>query len=97
MPNEITTKREFHWKAEDGSNVLTSNIKDGYFVGVGLIYSDDAQSLIETISKGAVSNELVLPVGGDQRYIDFNLRDRIELYNQKLTDVELVESNYELF
>lgn len=44
-----------------------------------------------------MSNELVLPVGGDQRYIDFNLRDRIELYNQKLTDVELVESNYELF
>ena len=97
VPNEITTKREFHWKAEDGSSVLTSNIKDGYFVGVGLIYSDEAQSLIETISKGAVSNELVLPVGGDQRYIDFNLRDRIELYNQKLTDVELVESNYELF
>lgn len=97
VPNEITTKREFHWKAEDGSNVLTSNIKDGYFVGVGLIYSDDAQSLIETISKGAVSESLVLPVGGDQRYVDFNLRDRIERYNDKLTDVELMESTYELF
>lgn len=97
VPNEITTKREFHWKAEDGSSVLTSNIKDGYFVGVGLIYSDDAQSLIEAISKGAVSESLVLPVGGDQRYVDFNLRDRIERYNDKLTDVELMESTYELF
>lgn len=62
-----------------------------------MIYSDDAQSLIEAISKGAVSESLVLPVGGDQRYVDFNLRDRIERYNDKLTDVELMESTYELF
>ncbi|MCZ1638540.1 alpha-mannosidase, partial [Enterococcus faecium] len=80
VPNEVTTKREFHWGAEDGSSVLTSNIKNGYFVGVGLIYSDDAESLIDTISEGATGTELVLPVGGDQRYIDFNLRERMEQY-----------------
>ncbi|MGU7598386.1 glycoside hydrolase family 38 N-terminal domain-containing protein, partial [Enterococcus faecalis] len=97
VPNEVTTKREFHWGAEDGSSVLTSNIKNGYFVGVGLIYSDDAESLIDTISEGATGTELVLPVGGDQRYIDFNLRERMEQYNQELKDVELVESNYEMF
>lgn len=97
VPNEVTTKREFHWGAEDGSSVLTSNIKNGYFVGVGLIYSDDAESLIDTISEGATGTELVLPVGGDQRYIDFNLRERMEQYNQELKDVGLVESNYEMF
>lgn len=97
VPNEVTTKREFHWTAEDGSSVLTSNIKNGYFVGVGLICSDDAPALIETISEGATGNDLVLPVGGDQRYIDFNLRERMELYNQALPDTELVESNYDLF
>ncbi|MFP9213157.1 alpha-mannosidase, partial [Enterococcus faecalis] len=53
--------------------------------------------LIDTISEGATGTELVLPVGGDQRYIDFNLRERMEQYNQELKDVELVESNYEMF
>ena len=65
VPNEVTTKREFHWGAEDGSSVLTSNIKNGYFVGVGLIYSDDAESLIDTISEGATGTELVLPAISD--------------------------------
>ncbi|MBO0453911.1 glycoside hydrolase family 38 C-terminal domain-containing protein [Candidatus Enterococcus murrayae] len=97
VPNEVTTKREFHWNAEDGSRVLTSNIKNGYFVGVGLIYSEDADSLVETISEGATGEDLVLPVGGDQRYIDFNLRERIEVYNQKLKNVELIESSYDRF
>ncbi|MGM0169080.1 mannosylglycerate hydrolase [Enterococcus sp. AZ135] len=97
VPNEVTTEREFYWNAEDGSSVLTSNIKDGYFVGVGLIYSDDAHALVNTISDGATGDDLVLPVGGDQRYIDFNLRKRMALYNQALPDTELVESNYELF
>ncbi|MGG5314535.1 glycoside hydrolase family 38 C-terminal domain-containing protein [Enterococcus sp. AZ072] len=97
VPNDVTTKREFYWQAEDGSQVLASNIKNGYFVGVGLIYTDEYQELIETIGEGATGNELVLPVGGDQRYVDFNLRERIQRYNQALPEVELVESSYEDF
>ncbi|WP_314576357.1 glycoside hydrolase family 38 C-terminal domain-containing protein [Enterococcus gilvus] len=97
VPKESTTKREFHWNAEDGSSVLIANIKDGYFVGVGLIYSDEASSLIETISDGATGKDLVLPVGGDQRYVDFDLRERMELYNQSLSNTDLIESNYALF
>ncbi|GAX46894.1 glycoside hydrolase family 38 N-terminal domain-containing protein [Pseudolactococcus reticulitermitis] len=95
LPKEKTGDREFYWQAEDGSKVLTSNIKDGYFVGVGLIYSDQAQDLMSQIEDGAVGQNLVLPVGGDQRYVDFNLRDRIDFYNQQLSDYELKESNYD--
>jgi mannosylglycerate hydrolase len=95
LPEEKTKNREFHWQAEDGSSVLASNIKDGYFVGVGLIYSDQAQDLMSQIEDGAVGQNLVLPVGGDQRYVDFNLRERIDFYNQNLTDYELEESNYD--
>lgn len=97
VPNDVTTKREFYWKAEDGSSVITSNIKNGYFVGVGLIYSDEAQQVIDYIAEGAIGDELVLPVGGDQRYVDFNLRERIQQYNESLSDTELVESSYEEF
>lgn len=97
VPNDVTTKREFYWQAEDGSQVLASNIKNGYFVGVGLIYTDDYQELMATIEEGATGSDLVLPVGGDQRYVDFNLRERIQQYNQALPDAELVESSYEDF
>ncbi|MFW7432004.1 glycoside hydrolase family 38 C-terminal domain-containing protein [Vagococcus carniphilus] len=97
VPNDVTEDREFMWQSEDGSKVLASNIKNGYFVGVGLIYSDEAQDLMDVIESGATSDQLVLPVGGDQRYIDFDLRERIELYNNQLDDYELVESNYDLF
>ncbi len=97
VPSDVTTKREFHWQAEDGSSVLAANIKDGYFVGVGLIYSDDAPALINTIANGATGDDLVLPVGGDQRYVDFNLRERIGLYQQALPDTELKESHYAAF
>ncbi|MEK0397352.1 hypothetical protein WNX13_10140, partial [Lactobacillus delbrueckii] len=41
--------------------------------------------------------DLVLPVGGDQRYVDFNLRERIGLYQQALPDTELKESHYAAF
>ena len=95
LPQEKTRDREFYWQAEDGSKVLAANIKDGYFVGVGLIYSDQTQELMTQIEDGAVGQHLVLPVGGDQRYVDFNLRERIDFYNQKLSDYELKESNYE--
>lgn len=95
LPQEKTRDREFYWQAEDGSKVLAANIKDGYFVGVGLIHSDQTQELMTQIEDGAVGQHLVLPVGGDQRYVDFNLRERIDFYNQKLSDYELKESNYE--
>lgn len=97
VPNDVTTKREFYWQGEDGSQVLASNIKNGYFVGVGLIYTDDYQELMATIEEGATGSDLVLPVGGDQRYVDFNLRERIQQYNQALPGAELMESSYEEF
>lgn len=97
VPNYITEDREFFWSSEDGSEVLASNIKNGYFVGGGLIYSDDAYGLMKSIESGAKTDQLVLPVGGDQRYVDYNIRERIELFNQKLEDYELVESSYDTF
>lgn len=97
VPNYITEDREFFWSSEDGSEVLASNIKNGYFVGGGLIYSDDAHGLMNTIEAGATTDQLVLPVGGDQRYVDYNIRERIELFNAELEDYELVESSYDSF
>lgn len=97
VPNDKTTDREFIWKAEDGSEVVVSNIKDGYYTGGALIYSDDTEKLMDKISKGATSEHLVMPVGGDQRYVDYNLRDRMAYYKERHPDCEFVESNYDIF
>ncbi|MDN6731337.1 MAG: alpha-mannosidase, partial [Atopostipes suicloacalis] len=97
VPEDVTEEREFNWSSEDGSNVTVSNIKDGYYVGVGLIHNDNAEETMDLIEKGATSKQLTLPVGGDQRYVDYNLRERIDLYNNQLDNHKLVESTYSHF
>lgn len=96
LPREKTTNREFNWRSEDGSEVTTINIKDGYFVGVGLIDDDDAKKVMKTVVTDSSLDDIALPVGGDQRYVDYNLKNRIAFYNDKLKDsnIKLFESNY---
>lgn len=97
VPHDVTNEREFTWSSEDGSKVTVANIKNGYFIGVGLIHDNDYQTLMDTITDGATGEQLLLPVGGDQRYTDFNLRERIDLYNHSLDKYQLSESTYEQF
>lgn len=97
VSDDVTADREFNWKSEDGSSVTVANIKDGYFAGLGLIYDDDYQKQMDIIRSGATSDKLLLPVGGDQRYVDRNLKERIAVYNKNLQDYSLKESNYEDF
>lgn len=96
LPKEETSNREFNWQSEDGSEITTINIKDGYFVGVGLIDDDNTENVMKTVIADASLDDIALPVGGDQRYVDYNLKDRIALYNDELKNknVKLFESNY---
>lgn len=96
LPKEKTLNREFNWQAEDGSKVVVVNIKDGYFVGGELIYNDDIHDLMSRALDGVTLDDAVLPVGGDQRYVDFDLKEKIDQYNPELkkSDIELVESTY---
>lgn len=93
-----TRAREFQWASEDGSVVTVANIKDGYFVGVGLIEQDVNETMLTQIADGATGDELLLPVGGDQRYVDYQLGERISAYNKAFSgQYELVESSYQAF
>ena len=97
MPNEANT-RYFYWSSNDGSKVLTANIKNGYYVGVDLVEKNDFSDLVERISTHTSSNAHLLPVGGDQRAVDFNLKTRIDKANQEIEDsTEFIESNYPQF
>jgi len=95
LSSDKRQQREFFWESEDGSSVLAYNIKDGYFVGVQLIETDDSEALMNQIKKDTTASHIALPVGGDQRYVDFNLKERINKYNNNLTDDRLIESNYD--
>lgn len=98
LSRDVYPHREGRWQSEDGSEVFFYNIKDGYYVGGELIYSDDAAALVAKVEQDCLSQDIALPVGGDQRYIDRNIKQRIALYNQKLTqqcsDTRLIESSY---
>lgn len=97
MPNEANT-RYFYWSSNDGSKVLTANIKNGYYAGVDLVEKNDFSDLVERISTHTSSNAHLLPVGGDQRAVDFNLKTRIDKANQEIEDsTEFIESNYPQF
>lgn len=93
MPKE-NQARYFYWSSEDGSKVLAANIKNGYYAGIELVESDDFTTLLNKISTDTTANDLVLPVGGDQRPVDFNLKSRLALANASQNEYELVESNY---
>ncbi|WP_278600890.1 glycoside hydrolase family 38 C-terminal domain-containing protein [Clostridium tertium] len=98
VANDVCPNREFIWKGEDDSSLLVYNIKNGYFYGGNLIYSDDVEKLEKTILDGSQTENILLPVGGDQRYVDFNLKERIAYYNERSkNNFDYVESDCNKF
>ena len=98
VAKDICKNREFKWNSEDGSSLLVYNIKNGYFYGGNLIYNDDIDAVEETILDGSATENILLPVGGDQRYVDFNLKERIKYYQDRTKNkFEYVESTCEKF
>lgn len=87
--------RYFYWDSNDGSEVLTANIKNGYYAGVDLIENDKFSELMKKISTDTNVNDLVLPIGGDQRAVDYNLKQRVQIANKLLDgEYQVIESNY---
>lgn len=98
VPSDVCKRREFKWQSVDGSEVLTYNIRDGYFFGGNLIYSDDVHQIEKRLLDHAICENQLLSVGGDQRYVDFNLHERIQYYNTHTThDLTYIESDLETF
>lgn len=97
MPNEVTKSREFYWTAEDGSKVLTINIRNGYYAGVALVEGEIYQkkAILDIVSEDSTTTNITLPVGGDQRAVDRNLKAIIEEANKEFAEeYQIEESNY---
>ena len=73
------------------------NNKNGYYVGGELINCQNYQQLINKIATDSLHQNLALPVGGDQRAVDFNLKDKIEDANRNVKNAYLKESSYPQF
>lgn len=72
--------REFVWQCEDGSEVLSYNIKNGY--GCDMMVSDNVQALEDKFFHGNNTDLVLLPMGGDQRPIDVGVKERCEFYTK---------------
>lgn len=98
LSKDFCPDREFLWTSDDSSEVLTYNIKNGYYYGGNIIYNDDVNSVEKAFLDGVSKENILLSVGGDQRYVDFNLKERIEFYNSKTNeDIVYIESSCEEF
>lgn len=95
LSTDVCQSREFDWQSEDGSKVRGYNIKNGYFVGSYLMDFDDPTPLCHLVEAGAMANNIAIPLGGDQRYIDSNIKPRIAICDQATTDYRIIESSYE--
>lgn len=91
--------RYFYWTSNDSSKVLVANIKNGYYAGIDIVENDNFLDLTEKISTNTTSNNLVLPIGGDQRAVDHELKDRLATANSVLLESDSViqESTYPKF
>ncbi|WP_429086685.1 glycosyl hydrolase-related protein [Aeromonas allosaccharophila] len=97
LSSDKCASREFIWCSEDGSQVTAYNIKNGYFVGSHIMDVDDPSALVNLVSEGANANNVVVPLGGDQRYVDIGLKERIQLANSFSHAQKFIESSYEIF
>lgn len=88
--------REFVWQSNDGSKLTCYNIREGYFPGGTLIWgnSQDIRSVSDACTKATCYDFGVLPVGGDQRYVDFDLRSKIAKASLESERYEYIESTY---
>ena len=93
MPKEKSA-RYFYWTSDDDSKVLVTNLRNGYPVGAELMENDNYAELLHKISSDTAVTNLALPVGGDQRPVDFNLKERIAAANAAQDEYELAESTY---
>jgi mannosylglycerate hydrolase len=97
MPSEITKSREFYWTAEDGSKVLTINIRNGYYAGVTLVEGElyQKKEILDIVKQDSAAEVVTLPVGGDQRAVDRGLKTIIAEMNEQFGDeYKIEESNY---
>lgn len=88
MPKE-KDQTSFYWESSDGSKVLATVLKNGYYVGASWIESNNEELPIEEEIQ-------LLPVGGDQRAVDRTLNNQIEQANQKGSQY-FIPSHYEAF
>ena len=89
--------RYFYWSSDDASKVLVSEIRNSYAVGADLIDTDNYMDVLHKIATNTDLDELVLPLGGDQRSVDFNLKQRIDYINKQQDNFKLIEDNYPSF
>jgi len=91
--------KEFIWKS-DGCKVDALNIKEGYYSG-GVFFWGDKKQISNTLEKIATKtlfkDENIISLGGDQRYIDLNVNEKINELKNTIPDTNFRLSTYEHF
>ncbi len=90
--------KEFQWVGNDGSKVDTYNIKEGYTRAPHVTNTDSESNetaIREMNADSTIDEASVYSLGSDQRHIDLDIRDKVNLLNEKYPEYEFVLGSYE--
>ncbi len=81
VSDEIVKQREFNWQSGD-AEVVVYNLKNGYFFG-GEVWMQkrDIEAVEEIFLAKTKTDIILLPVGSDQRKVDYDYLKTIDFYN----------------
>lgn len=92
-PQKITTTR-FRW-SENNQEIEAINLPYGYYYGYLLADYQELSQFIKRFEREFPEDDIVVPIGGDQRAVDYQINDYIKKYNQMQNEYEFVVSSYE--
>lgn len=95
--------KEILWSADDGSKVKALNIPEGYYSGGSIFWGTNPKTnrpFLDEIMIGVNENSTIrdfniISCGGDQRYVDLNIKETIKDLNNKQKMYEYKLGTYE--
>lgn len=95
--------KEILWSADDGSSVKALNIPEGYYSGGSIFWGPTPEgepSYLEKImskveQNSTIDDENIISCGGDQRYVDLNIKEELAKLNKTQDKYEYRLGTYE--
>ncbi len=92
-PKKIKQTR-FIWEHNE-QQIEVINLPYGYYYGYLLNDYQELEKFIKKFEHEFPEDQIVVPIGGDQRAVDYQINQLVTKYNQEQTEYQFVVSNYQ--
>ncbi len=92
-PKQIKQTR-FLWE-HNKQQIEVINLPYGYYYGYLLNDYQGLEQFIKKFEAEFPEDQIIVPIGGDQRAVDYQINQLVEKYNQEQSEYQFVVSNYQ--